>query len=65
VGDEAVAVENHLLVALPRGGSVQICEALLAVLRMADTNDQLNELMRCRHLTTGAIKALRWILADE
>lgn len=65
VGHEAVAVENHLLVAMPRDGSVAVCEALLGVLRMAGTNDQLNELMRCRHLTTGAIKALRWILADE
>lgn len=65
VGEEAVAVENHLLVATPRDNSVAACEALVAVLRTSETNDQLNELMRCRHLTTGAIKNLRWITSDE
>lgn len=65
IGDEAVAVENHLLVATPRDHSLGACEALVAVLRSEQTNDQLNELMRCRHLTTGAINGLRWISSDE
>ncbi|MEF2549557.1 hypothetical protein VQ045_20765 [Aurantimonas sp. E1-2-R+4] len=65
VGDDAVAVENHLLVAMPRENGVAACEALVAVLRSPETNTQLNELMRCRHLTTGAIKRLRWIASDE
>lgn len=64
-GGEPVAVENHLLVAIPNDGSVQSCEALLALLRSQATNDRLNDLMRCRHLTTGAIRSLPWTLLDE
>jgi hypothetical protein len=64
-GDEPVAVENHLLVATPHDRSVASCQALVDVLRAPETNDQLNDLMRCRHLTTGAIKELPWIHADE
>ncbi|MFK3857213.1 DNA methyltransferase family protein [Agrobacterium pusense] len=65
IGDEAVAVENHLLVAIPRDGSTASCEALATMLRMPAINDRLNDLMRCRHLTTGAIKGLPWILPHE
>jgi len=65
IGDEAVAVENHLLVAIPRNNGVAACEALVTVLRSPETNTQLNELMRCRHLTTGAVKSLRWLASDE
>ncbi|MBS9721502.1 N-6 DNA methylase [Tianweitania sp. BSSL-BM11] len=64
-GDEPVAVENHLLVAIPNDGSVQSCEALLALLQSQAINDRLNDLMRCRHLTTGAIRSLPWKLLDE
>lgn len=65
VGDTPVAVENHLLVATPRDHSLAACQALLTVLRSSQTNDRLNDLMRCRHLTTGAVKALPWSLPDE
>lgn len=60
-GGEPVAVENHLLIATPRDMSLASCEALMSVLREPRTSDRLNELMRCRHLTTGAIKNLPWI----
>lgn len=64
-GDEPVAVENHLLVASPLDGTLTSCRALVATLKSDQTNSQLNDLMRCRHLTTGAIKALPWRLPDE
>lgn len=63
-GHEPVAVENHLLVATPRDGTRSACEALMTALKAPTTNAQLNELMRCRHLTTGAIKNLPWVAAE-
>jgi hypothetical protein len=59
-GVEPVMVENHLLVATPRDGALATCKALLQVLQSDDTNNRLNLVMRCRHLTTGAIKLLPW-----
>lgn len=64
-GDEPVAVENHLLVARPLDGKLASCRALVVALRSDQTNSRLNDLMRCRHLTTGAIKALPWNVPDE
>lgn len=60
-GKEPVAVENHLLVALPRDGTLRACKVLMKALRSERTNTRLNDLMRCRHLTTGAIKTLPWV----
>ncbi len=57
-GKEPVAVENHLLVALPNDSSLSACQSLLEMLRLPEINERLNDLMRCRHLTTGAIKGL-------
>jgi hypothetical protein len=65
IGNEPIAVENHLLVATPLDKSLKACRALLKVLRLPETNSQLNELMRCRHLTTGAIKTLPWIHLND
>jgi hypothetical protein len=59
-GREPVLVENHLLVAAPKDASLAACEALLKLLRTQAVNDHLNDLMRCRHLTTGAIKSVPW-----
>lgn len=61
IGEEPVAVENHLLVAVPNNASLSACQRLLTMLRLQETNDRLNDLMRCRHLTTGAVKSLPWI----
>ncbi|WP_303718799.1 hypothetical protein [Brevundimonas naejangsanensis] len=60
-GTEPIAVENHLLVALPRDGTLRACKVLVKALRAERTNSRLNDLMRCRHLTTGAIKTLPWV----
>lgn len=64
-GAEPVLVENHLLVATPRDRSLSACQVLVEILKSSDVNDRLNDLMRCRHLTTSAIKELPWKPADE
>lgn len=56
--DGPVAVENHLLVVEPISGGVKSCRYLLERLQSPDIANQLNEAIRCRHLTTKAIKDL-------
>lgn len=58
--EEPVAVENHLLIVKPKlDGEISI-EAILAVLRHADTAEFLDRRIRCRHLTVGAVKEIPW-----
>jgi len=64
-GDQNVAVENHLLVALPKDQTVQSCRDLLTVLRHPATSDWLNQRICCRHLTVSALRALPWRMTDE
>ena len=65
VGDVEVAVENHLLVVSPRRGTIRECEALLDVLSRDSTTAWLNERIRCRHLTVGAVADIPWPDANE
>lgn len=58
--NEPVAVENHLLVALPKRGTFKACTELLRVLRRQETNDHLDTTMRCRHLTVRSVKDIPW-----
>lgn len=60
-GDRPVAVENHLIVAVPNKGGLHGCRVLLKVLQHPQTNDFLNNRIRCRHLTVGAVKEIPWI----
>jgi hypothetical protein len=55
LGTEPVAVDNHLLVALPRDGKVRTCRTLLDALSSGATDEFLDERIRCRHLTVGAL----------
>lgn len=57
---ELVAVENHLLVLRPKSGSSDDCKKLLMILQDQRTNDWLNEQIRCRHLTVGAVQSIPW-----
>lgn len=59
-GGEPVAVENHLIVLKPNSNSLGDCFQLLEVLRLPQTNDWLNERIRCRHLTVTAMRNLPW-----
>lgn len=60
LGDDAVAVENHLIVMLPRDGRLQTCRQLLRRLRSPKTDAWLNSRLRCRHLTTRALAEMPW-----
>jgi hypothetical protein len=60
LGKRRVAVENHLIVLLPRRGSVPICRRLMCLLHSSKTDVVLDQTMRCRHLTTGSVSSLPW-----
>lgn len=59
-GKRSVAVDNHLLVLTPREGGIHECEELLRVLDAASTTTWLDDRIRCRHLTVGAVRDLPW-----
>ena len=55
-------IENHLIVCLPKPNVEADCNQLLSIFANPRTNDWMNERIRCRHLTTEAIKELpAWI----
>jgi hypothetical protein len=59
-GDRPVAVENHLLVALPKDKTLRACYNLLQVLRDPASSRWLNQRICCRHLTVSALADLPW-----
>ena len=60
LSSEPLAVENHLLVLLPDDGTVSTCRNLLVRLRSSETDDWINNRLRCRHLTTGVLADMPW-----
>jgi hypothetical protein len=64
VGDAEVAVENHLIVVSPHSRTLRDCDKLMQVLRHGTTTQWLNERIRCRHLTVGAIADIPWPNTD-
>jgi hypothetical protein len=64
-GDQNVAVENHLLVVLPKDRTLRSCQALLAVLQHPASSDWLNQRICCRHLTVSALREVPWRMADD
>ena len=60
LGDQCVAVENHVIVCRPTDGSIARCRALLERLRSSRTDEWLNRRIRCRHLTTASVAELPW-----
>ncbi|QQV77310.1 hypothetical protein H5J25_00200 [Sphingomonas aliaeris] len=63
VGERPVAVENHLIVLIPDDGRYETCNELLSILGADGTTDYLNDLIRCRHLTTGSVTSIPWLTA--
>lgn len=63
-GQRRVAVENHLLILTPKTRTVAECEAIVARLRDPRTTAWLNERIRLRHLTIGAVGDLPWWNAE-
>jgi len=60
LGNKPVAVENHLVVLLPKDRTVQTCRRLIRRLRSTRTDVWLNSRLRCRHLTTRALAEMPW-----
>lgn len=59
-GSTPMAVENHLLIALPKDKKVGTCHKLLEVVKRDATSAWMNERIRCRHLTVGSVGDLPW-----
>lgn len=59
-GSGSVAVENHLICLQPKDRSQATCRRLLDVLRDERTTNWLDQRIRCRHLTVGALGELPW-----
>lgn len=59
-GSKPVAVENHLVVLLPKDGTIQTCRKLVRRLASPKTDKWLNARLRCRHLTTSALSEMPW-----
>ena len=60
LGKRAVAVENHLIVMLPKDGTTRTCRDLIVRLRSTKTDDWINSRLRCRHLTTAVLADMPW-----
>ncbi len=58
--DQPIAVENHLIILLPKDGRIETCEKLLTILKDERTNKWINEAIRCRHLTIKSLADLPW-----
>jgi hypothetical protein len=59
VGSVPVAVENHLIVVTPKDGLLSTCHNLLRALKNDAVNKQLDEIMRCRHLTITSLASVQ------
>jgi hypothetical protein len=58
-GKRSVAVENHLIVCEPKNNKTQaMCKKLMAQLQTQVVNTFLDDRIRCRHLTVGAVAAI-------
>ena len=60
LGEGDVAVENHLIVLLPKDGTTRTCRDLMLRLQSIRTDDWINSRMRCRHLTIAVLAGMPW-----
>lgn len=60
LGQESVAVENHLIVLSPRDGSLETCRELMTRLKSGRTDRWINRRLCCRHLTIGVLADMPW-----
>jgi hypothetical protein len=58
LGKRPVAVENHLIVLLPKNKTLRACRQAMRLLRDDSTDKRLDRTMRCRHLTVEAVASL-------
>jgi len=59
-GNHLVAVENHLLVLLPKDEKIETCTNLLRVLQKPQTSRWFDQRISCRHLTVSSMMELPW-----
>ena len=59
-GNSRVAVENHLLVAVPRDKTIRTCKKLLTLLQTDATTEWMNKRICCRHLTVSSVGDIPW-----
>lgn len=59
-GSQEIAVDNHIIAAEPRDGSIKKCSQLIDVLNSNETSVWLDSRIRCRHLTVGVIRSIPW-----
>jgi hypothetical protein len=57
-GKKSVAVENHLIVCEPKAKTLKMCKKLMTQLKTEAVNKFLDDRIRCRHLTVGAVAAI-------
>ena len=57
-GKKSVAVENHLIVCEPKAKTLKMCKTLMVHLQTQAVNKFLDDRIRCRHLTVGAVAAI-------
>lgn len=55
---QPIAVENHLIVVTAKDHTLESCQKLLKILMQDKTNIFLNQQIRARHLTVGAVKSI-------
>ena len=59
-GTGGVLVENHLIVLKPKDGTMNSCRRVIELLESARAKSWLDERIRCRHLTIGALREMAW-----
>lgn len=57
-GKQPVAVENHLIVVLPRDGKLASCRSLTKVIIREDTCEWIDTRIKCRHLTVSSVQEI-------
>lgn len=62
LGTKPVAVENHLIVLVPKNitNALEVCFECYAILASDASQSFLNDKMRCRHLTKTIVEQIPW-----
>lgn len=59
-GTEGVLVENHLIILLPKDGSLNACRSIVDLLDSTSARKWLDNRIRCRHLTVRSLDEMPW-----
>lgn len=58
--DSPMIFENHILIFIPKNGSMELCTRLVEFFKKDETNYLINDRIRCRHLTIASLGDLPW-----